>query len=45
MTAAALITNGETIVGDQTFPSPSGGTETGHEGDGYAIIIWRQLPQ
>ena len=40
-----LITNGETIVGDQTFPSPSGGTETGHEGDGYAIIIWRQLPQ
>ena len=39
-----LITNGATIAGDQTFPSPSGGTETGHSGDGYAIITWRQLP-
>ena len=34
------VTNGETIAGDQTFPSPSGGTETGHRGDGYAIISW-----
>ena len=39
-----LITNGATIAGDQTFPSPSGGTETGHSGDGYAIITWQQLP-
>ena len=38
------VTNGATIAGDQTFPSPSGGTETGHSGDGYAIITWRQLP-
>ena len=40
-----LITNGVTIAGDQTFPSPSGGTETGHAGTGHAIITWRQLPQ
>ena len=35
-----MLTNGATIAGDQTFPSPSGGTETGHSGDGYAIISW-----
>ena len=34
------ITNEATIAGDQTFPKPKGGTETGHEGDGYAIISW-----
>ena len=34
------ITNGTTIAGDQIFPSSSGGTETGHSGDGYAIISW-----
>ena len=34
------LTNGTTIAGDQAFPSPSGGTETGHEGDGYCIISW-----
>jgi len=39
-----LISNGVTIAGDQTFPSPSGGTETGHEGDGFCIITWQQLP-
>ena len=39
-----LITNGATIAGDQTFPSPNGGTETGHEGNGYCIITWQQLP-
>ncbi|WP_036886919.1 glycine rich domain-containing protein, partial [Segatella albensis] len=39
-----LITNGATIAGDQTFPSPSGGTETGHTGNGYCIITWQQLP-
>ena len=38
------VTNGETIAGDQTFPKPKGGTETGHSGDGYAIITWQQLP-
>ena len=35
-----MLTNGATIAGDQTFPSPSGGTETGHSGDGYCIISW-----
>jgi len=40
-----LITNGATVAGDQTFPSPSGGTETGHSGNGYCIITWQQLPQ
>ena len=35
-----LITNGATIAGAQTFPSPNGGTEIGHSGDGYAIISW-----
>ena len=39
-----LIINGQTISGDQTFPSPSGGTETGHDGHGYCIITWQQLP-
>ncbi|WP_161624567.1 glycine rich domain-containing protein [Segatella albensis] len=38
------VTNGATIAGDQTFPSPSGGTETGHSGNGYCIITWQQLP-
>ncbi|WP_024990751.1 glycine rich domain-containing protein, partial [Segatella albensis] len=38
------VTNGATIAGNQTFPSPNGGTETGHSGDGYAIITWQQLP-
>ena len=40
-----MCTNGETIGGDQIFPSPSGGTEIGHEGNGYCIITWQQLPQ
>ena len=39
-----MLTNGETIGGDQIFPSPSGGTETGHSGNGYCIITWKQLP-
>ena len=29
---------GKTIAGNTSFPSPSGGTETGHTGNGYAII-------
>ena len=32
------VTNGQTIAGNTSFPSPSGGTETGHTGNGYAII-------
>ncbi len=35
-----MLTNGATIAGNQTFPSPSGSTETGHYGNGYAKITW-----
>ena len=30
----------QTIAGDTPFPSPNGGTETGHEGNGHARIIY-----
>lgn len=30
--------SGTTYAGNQSFPSPSGGNETGHAGDGYARI-------
>ena len=39
-----VVINGLTIAGDQTFPCPSGGTETGHSGNGSCIITWQQLP-
>ena len=32
------------IDGGSVMPSPSGGTETGHSGNGYCIITWQQLP-
>lgn len=31
---------GTTIAGDQSFPSPNGGTEIGHSGNGYCVISW-----
>ena len=34
------LVNGETIAGNQTFLSPSGVSETGHAGDGAALITW-----
>ena len=34
------VTNGQTIAGNQTFPKPGGGTETGHSGSGYCQITW-----
>ncbi len=34
------VTNGQTIAGNQTFPKPGGGTETGHTGNGYCKITW-----
>lgn len=37
-----ILTDASTIAGNNTFPSPSGGTETGHTGNGYTIIT--QLP-
>ena len=36
-----MLTNGVTIAGNQSFPSPSGGTETGHSGNGYCKITWQ----
>lgn len=32
------LSNAQTIAGNQTFPAPGGGTETGHSGNGYARI-------
>ena len=34
------VSDGETIAGNTSFPSPEGGSETGHEGDGYARITY-----
>ena len=36
----AVLVNGETIAGNQTFKSPSGVLETGHVGNGAALITW-----
>ena len=30
----------KTINGDHEMPSPSGGTEIGHSGDGACVISW-----
>lgn len=35
------VSNGQTIAGDEAFPSPSGETETGHAGNGWAKIGWK----
>ena len=35
-----VFTNPVMIAGNATMPKPNGGTETGHSGDGYAIISW-----
>ena len=35
-----LLVKCETIAGDQSFLSPSGVSETGHAGDGAALITW-----
>ena len=40
-----VFSNPVMIDGGSTMPSPSGGTETGHSGNGYCIITWQQLPQ
>jgi hypothetical protein len=34
------VSNGTTIAGNQIIPSPTGGTETGHSGNGYCKITW-----
>ena len=35
---STLLSNTQTIAGNLNFPSPDGGTETGHTGDGACII-------
>lgn len=35
------VTNGQTIAGNKSFPSPTGGAETGHTGSGWAKISMR----
>ena len=35
------VTNGKTIAGNESMPSPTGGTETGHSGNGYCKITWQ----
>ena len=37
---AKLLVNYETIAGNKSFLSPSGVSETGHAGDGAALITW-----
>ena len=37
---AKLLVNYETIAGNQSFLSPSGVSETGHAGNGAALITW-----
>ena len=37
---SSLLSNAQTIAGNQSFPSPNGGTETGHSGNGACIISW-----
>jgi len=32
------LSNAQTIAGNQSFPAPGGGSETGHSGNGYARI-------
>ena len=34
------VQNGKTIAGNAVMPSPNGGTETGHSGDGVCNITW-----
>lgn len=38
LNSSYYLTEAQTIAGNASFPSPNGGTETGHEGNGYARI-------
>ena len=40
-----VFTNSVMIAGNASMPSPNGGTETGHEGNGYCIITWVPILQ
>ena len=36
----SMLTDGFMKAGNEVMPSPSGGTETGHSGNGYCKITW-----
>lgn len=38
LNSSYYLTNAQTIAGNQSFPSPTDGTETGHSGNGYIRI-------
>lgn len=38
LNSSYYLTNAQTITGNQSFPSPTGSTETGHSGNGYVRI-------
>lgn len=38
LNSAYYLSNAQTIAGNQSFSSPTGGTETGHSGNGYVRI-------
>nr|DAF25309.1 MAG TPA: Glycine rich protein [Caudoviricetes sp.] len=38
LNSSYYLAEAQTIAGNTSFPSPNGGTETGHEGNGYARI-------
>ena len=40
LNSSYYLTNASTIAGNTSFTSPSGGTETGHSGNGYARITF-----
>lgn len=40
LTSSVYLTNAETKAGNTSFPSTTGGTETGHSGNGYARIVY-----
>ena len=40
LTPSRYLSNARTLAGNTTFPSPRGGTETGHSGDGFARIMY-----
>lgn len=40
LASSFYLTNAETKAGNTSFPSTTGGTETGHSGNGYARIVY-----
>lgn len=40
LASSVYLTNAETKAGNTSFPSTTGGTETGHSGNGYARIVY-----